>query len=699
MEFVAGPLAELQRDEPLTGRMTEVALGYQRMLERDPQNAEALLGLGLVALASGQIAEAVRMAQAGVAVAPQMGPAWVTLGQTLKASGRFDEAEQAYLQAIRMDGMDVLARMGMGELRLAQNRPEEAITEFELALRRQPALAAARLGLGNAKAYGGAFAEALEEYEKALAVKPQLAEGEFAAGYALMRLGRHSQAEQRYRRAISQRPDFAAAWLNLGCLEREMGKELYAEAALKRAVELRPDLANAWINLGLIERDRKRPEKAEEYLRKALALRPDAADTQVAWAQFRLGEGDVAGAWSWLRWALARHPQHQEAWNCLGILLHREQRFAEAVEAFGQAEALGHTAAISNRGNTLLDLGRAAEALAAHKAAALRDPENPGAQYNLALTRLRMGEWAEGWGEYESRWRFRQVHKAPRNFRQPRWQGQALRGQGVLLHAEQGLGDTIQFSRYAAMVAARGGRPILLVQNATARLMRSLSVVRSGLANVARPGEPAVGFDFECPLMSLPAVFGTIVDTVPWTGPYLAAEPELLHEKWLSFPALGTGPRIGLCWAGNPRYKADAQRSTVLATLLPLLRMPGYEWISLQKGDPAAQLSALPDDLFVVDGSSAEKDLAETAALVATLDAVVTTDTCIAHLAGAMGKPVWLLLPFLADWRWMQERETTPWYPTARLLRQSAPGDWAGVVDRACAELDEFRRTAWRAVS
>jgi tetratricopeptide (TPR) repeat protein len=705
MEFVAGRLADLyvddppKKDVPLTGRLTEVALAYQQTLLRDPQNAEALLGMGLVALATGQTADAVKMAQAGVAAAPGMGPAWVTLGQTLKASGKIAEAEAAYTEAIRMDGMDVLARLGLGELRMDQNRPADAMAEFGLALKRRPSLVAAWIGMGNAKACQGRFAEAFQEYSQALALKPKLAEAEFAAGYALMRLGRYAESEQRYRRALSQRPDFAAAWLNLGCLEREMGKDVFAEAALQRAVELRPELANAWINLALIERDRKRPEKAEEYLRKALALCPDEADTHVAWAQFRAGENDVAGAWAWLRWALQRQPGHLEAWNMMGILLHKEQRYAEAVEAFRQAEELGHMAAASNRGNTLLDLGRAAEALEAHKAAAERDPESAGAQYNLALTRLRMGEWAQGWAEYESRWRFRQVHKAPRKFRQPRWQGQALRGQGVLLHAEQGLGDTIQFSRYAAMVVARGGHPILLVQKAAERLMRSLPVVRSGQAAVARAGERAEGFDFECPLMSLPAVFGTIVDTVPWMGPYLAAEPELVHEKQHRFPALGAGPRIGICWAGNSRYKADAQRSTVLSTLLPLLRTPGFEWISLQKGEPAAQIDELPDDVLVADGSSQEKNLAEAAALLATLDAVVTTDTCIAHLAGAMGKPVWILLPFLSDWRWMQQRETTPWYPTAQLLRQTTPGDWDGVLVRAVKELSEFRRTHWRAAS
>jgi len=553
--------------------------------------------------------------------------------------------------------------------------------------------------MGNAFALMGRYAEALEHYERALALKPLLPEAEFAAGFALARLGRSKEAEQRYRRALHSRPDFAAAWLNLGCLQREMGKDIFAEAALQRALQLRPELANAWINLGLLERDRHRPEKAGEYLRKAFALNPDQVDTMVAWCQFRAAEGDTAGAWAWLRWALVRNPEHEEALNMQGILLHREQRYAEAVEVFQRAEALGHKAAASNRGNTLLDMGRAAEALEAHKTAAKRDPECAGALYNLALTRLRMGEWERGWREYEARWQFRQVHTRPRIFKQPHWRGEELHGEGVLLHAEQGLGDTIQFCRYAALVAARGGRPILMVQHAAERLLRSLPVVRSGAATVARPGDPATGFALECPLLSLPAVFGTTVDTVPWKGAYLGAEPEAVREKLRQTVHLGAGPRVGIAWAGNPRYKADRQRSMRLETLLPLLRRPGFTWISLQKGEAAEQLAALPDDVRIEDGCSRDRDLAETAALLATLDVVVTTDTCIAHLAGAMDKPVWILLPHLSDWRWMQERESTPWYPSARLLRQKEPGAWAGVLERAAAELENYRRTQWRAAS
>jgi hypothetical protein len=252
------------------------------------------------------------------------------------------------------------------------------------------------------------------------------------------------------------------------------------------------------------------------------------------------------------------------------------------------------------------------------------------------------------------------------------------------------------------MVAARGGQIILQVQPPVERLMASLAAVRAGQAQTtqlgAKPPQSDLKFDLECPLLSLPAVFGTTVETVPWPDAYLGADPELAAEKKMQLPGVlpnnlttARPLRVGLCWAGNPRYKADRLRSVKLATLLPLLHIPGITWISLQKGPAAEQVAALPEDVALWDGSSRDRDLAETAALVATLDLVITTDTSIAHLAGATAMPVWILLPHLSDWRWMQQIETTPWYPTARLIRQSTPGDWDEVIERVIKQISELR--------
>jgi len=682
----------------LYGRLAQVAHGYQEILDKDPSNPEALLGISLVAMASRQNDAAIRMAARAVQVAPQLGTAWVTLGQAMKAANRLVDAENSYRQALRLDGMNPLAHTGLGEISVIQNDGLAAIRHYEFAITKQPDMISAHLGKGHALCSLGRFEEAIECYETALRFRPRLPEAEFAIGYSLARMGNLEEGETRLRRAISQRPDFAAAWMNLGCLLREQGRDIYSEAALRRAIELRPDMIFAWINLALLKRECQKPEEAVAALRKAFELDPNHLETQIAWCQQRASENDMAGAWAWLRWALCNDPRHPEAVNMCGILLHREGRFADAVQAFQNAEALGHKAAASNRGNSLLDMGRMEEALAAHNLAVEKDPKHPGARYNLALTQIRMGDWKNGWAGYEERWHFREVHRAPRTFLQCRWQGERLHGERILLHAEQGLGDTIQMCRYATLVASRGGRPILQVQEPTMRLMESLAVVRSGQAVVAKLGEKPPEFDLEAPLLSLPAIFGTMIDTVPAQGPYLAADPELAREKLAAFPDVRPKSgqnerplRIGFAWAGNPRYKSDRIRSTVLTTFLPLLRESGITWVSLQKGDPSKQLEDLPGEVFVWDGSSKDKDLAETAALMATLDHVITTDTCIAHLAGALGLPVWIVLPHLSDWRWMQEIETTPWYPRARLFRQKEAGNWGELMERVRGELDRIR--------
>jgi tetratricopeptide (TPR) repeat protein len=686
-----------------TKTLREVADGYQSVLKANPRHAESLAGMCVVALASGQNEAAVRMAEAAVDAAPRMAVAHVALGQALKACGRNEEAEHAYLTALGLGGAQALAWLGLGELRLAAGKVEEARQDFDRALKCQPAMVPAHMGMGNSLAMEGKNEAALASYEQAMGLRPKLAEAEFAAGFVLSRLDRPKEAERRYRRALVLRPDFAAAWMNLGVLLREEGRDIYAEAALKRAVKLRPDLISGWVNLALVERERNHMEAAEACLQKAIELDPEQVETQIAWCQLCSKRGDRVGAWGWLRSALARYAEHPEALNMKGILLHGEGHFAEAIEAFEQAEAVGHLAASSNRGNSLLDMGRMDEALAAHELAVARDPKHPGAQYNLALTQIRMGDWQRGWQGYEARWHFREVHRRPRMFRQPRWRGESLQGQRVLLHAEQGLGDTIQFCRFAALVAARGGFPVLQVQQPVERLMRSLALVQSGRAEIAPLGAGSEGlrFDLECPLMSLPAVFGTTPDTVPWEGAYLAADSELVAKQTAQMEVRSGqnskqgggrgGLRVGVAWAGNPRYKADAQRSMHLNTLTPLLRVEGVEWVSLQKGKAAEQIGELDNDIHLRDGSNRDLDLADTAATVARLDLVITTDTCIAHLAGAMGKPVWILLPHLADWRWGNEGDATPWYPTARLYRQAAPGNWEGLLARVRADLDRLR--------
>jgi hypothetical protein len=256
----------------------------------------------------------------------------------------------------------------------------------------------------------------------------------------------------------------------------------------------------------------------------------------------------------------------------------------------------------------------------------------------------------------------------------------------------------MQFCRYAPLVAARGGHVVLEVQPAVARLMNSLAAAHSGAIEVITRGDVRPAFDLECPLMSLPACFHTTIETVPWFGPYLGAESEETAQRNSEIADhFGTDTRalrVGISWAGNPRYKADAARSMLLANFFPLMRaLPDVHFISLQKGEAAVQLREVQQDLHIYDGSSRDPDFAATAALAANLDLIITTDTAIAHLAGAMGLRVWLLLAHHADWRWMESRVDSPWYPTMSLFRQTSEGNWVGILNSIASKLQMSFRT------
>jgi hypothetical protein len=270
----------------------------------------------------------------------------------------------------------------------------------------------------------------------------------------------------------------------------------------------------------------------------------------------------------------------------------------------------------------------------------------------------------------------------------PQWKGEDIAGKTILLHAEQGFGDTIQFVRYAPMVAARGAHVVLEVQAPLRRLMSNLP----GMDRVIKHGDLLPKFDLHCSLMSLPLAFNTEVDTIPGDVPYLSAPSSAIAEARERFPSReeGTGSlRVGIVWSGNPEHRGDAQRSIHLSALEPLAGIPGVTLISVQKGTPAAQIREVSEELRsqIVDADAALNDFADTAALVSTLDLVISVDTAVAHLAGALGVPVWLIVPYLADWRWLENREDSPWYPTARLFRQPTPGDWGGAVARVMRAL------------
>jgi len=336
----------------------------------------------------------------------------------------------------------------------------------------------------------------------------------------------------------------------------------------------------------------------------------------------------------------------------------------------------------------LKDKGLLDEAIAADRQAIAINPNFAEGHFNLGIALLECGDFEQGWPEYEWRQKCSEFNASFRRFSQPLWSGEEFRGRTILLHAEQGLGDTIQFIRYLPMLVRRGGRVLVEVQPALMGLLRQMRGVHQWIPR----GEPLPGFDVQCPLLSLPRLFATTVRTIPADVPYLLADPALVESWRQNLSTNVPGIKVGLAWAGNPEHKRDAMRSISLDRLAPLASVRGATFISLQKGGSALQSDQPPEGLRLVNFSAELHDFADTAALMANLDVVIAVDTAIAHLAGAMGKPVWTLLPFAPDWRWLVDRKDSPWYPSMRLFRQPRIGDWGTVIGSVAGRLESLAR-------
>jgi len=715
-----------------SGHLLEAAAFYRQAFDEDPCSLAAVLGLSLIARQSGQLLPSLHMAQAAVAIDPLNALAHCTLAHGYLALHELALAESHFRESLRLNHSELPSLLGLAELLTATSRlnPERLATAkdlFHRVLVLRPTVAAAHFGMGNILALEENYTAALASFECGLTLDEHSAVSgacidqgaarttshrQFAVAYAHAQLGQHEQAIRHYREAIALQPNFASAWLNMGVSLIADGRDLLGESCYHQAIAVDSTLFQAHLNLGNLARSRRLLNEAAEHYERAHALQPENSAVHIAFAYLHLDQGDFPAAHAALQDAskcnlieaastTTPKPTNPEIPNALGILLLAEAAAASdpvktqaAIDAFVHAESLGHKTAASNRGNALLRLGCVDEALAAHRQAVALDPNHPGARYNLALTQIRCGDYTRGWANYEARWSFREVHPRPRRFAQPIWKGEFLHRlpmdkRRILIYCEQGLGDTIQFLRYLPLVAERGAEIIIEVQPPLARLLRPF-VEGIGITpgQLLVQGEPLPDFDLHCPLMSLPAVFGTSIETVPGPVPYLNADPKLKTARARDLGLASQLPggnigNIGLSWAGNPNYPADRDRSTHLGAFLPLfLEFPETRFVSLQKGDAARQIHSLPAELAPLNASGCDIDLAGTAALIANLDMVITTDTVIAHLAGAMGKPLWLLLPWQSDWRWGQDSLTTPWYPQARLFRQSSAQNWKELIQR-----------------
>lgn len=548
-----------------------------------------------------------------------------------------------------------------------------------------PAEIAPLVNLGFACQSVGHAGLAGKAFDRALALEPDNGQLWSARGGTCLEEGRAAEATADFLRAIVLDPDGIEPLNNLGRALCLMGRIGEAERILRRAVVLGPDHAQPYTNLGAVLIGDGRLEEGLVACARSLAIAPGnpEGENNLGNVLMELERPDEAMA-AFGR-ALALMPAFPEACTNLSGALIDAGRCAEAVRACERAIALSpeDSRAYNNLGNALRGEGRLAPAARAFARALALAPRDADIHYNASAVLLTQGRLGEGWAEFE--WRKRTDRSAFRNdpLPGPEWDGGPLQGRTLLLYAEQGLGDVLQFCRFAPLIAARAGGPVLIrVYPSLVRLLAGLP----GIAACLSTDDPLPAYDCHLPLMSIPHRLGVDLATIPADGPYLHADPAAV-AGWRDRLAGEAGIKVGLVWAGDPRahqrgaHLMDRRRSLPLSAFGPLFRVPGVHWISLQKGAAVTQAGDPAFFGLMFDPMAEIDDFADTAALVSTLDLVVSVDTSVAHLAGALGRPVWILSRFDGCWRWLEGRDDSPWYPTARLYRQPAWGDWAPTLD------------------
>jgi len=710
-------LFEHGRREHQAGRRQAAAEAYRQVLTRDPAHADALQLMGVLAREGGRADIAETFVRRAIACNGANAGYHCYLGILLNEFGRHDEAEASLLTALRLKPDFAAAHARLGATLLILGRATEAETALRTALRLSPEIADAHRNLGGALLALGRPAEAEGCYREAIRLRPTDDEALSALGFTRARLGRPAEAEAALRLALQLQPASAAIHNRLGAVLCDLGRTEEGAGHLREVARLRPDDPGAHCNLAvaLVALDRReeaearyrealrldpehlgalnnlgtclcalgRPGEAEAVLKQAVRLAPELASVHrnLGGALFELGRLDEAETAA--RQALRLRPDAAADHNSLGTILSAQGRPAEGEACFREAlrRAPGDPEAQGNLGLALLNQCRATEAEEALRAALPTSRAYAETQVTLATALLLSGQLEEGWEAFEWRWRTKYMAPGERGFSAPRWRGEPIEGKTLLLHAEQGHGDTLHFCRYAALLGA-GARVVLEVQPALAPLMGTLD----GVSQVVARGETLPAFDLHAPLMSVAHAFGTTLETIPNATPYLRAAASDA-ARWAKRLAPLSGLKVGLVWAGEPRTEApalaavDRRRSVTLAGLAPLAGVAGVSFVSLQKGGPAAQAAEPPPRLTLHDFTGELDDFADTAALIEALDLVISVDTSVAHLTGALGKPVWLLNRFDTDWRWLLGRDDSPWYPTLRQFRQRSPGDWASVIE------------------
>ncbi len=628
------------------GRLDEAERYFKKFLRGEPKHFGALNLYAVLLMQSKRFDEAEPLLRKAIAINAQSDKTFYNYGLVLKKIKKFETSLDAFSKAIAINPVSSETWNNRGTVLNDLNRYDEAIADFDRAIALAPNYAEAICNKARSLSATEQVREAITLYRDAIRLKPNLFEAWTGLGLVFLKLKQYEEALSANNTAIKIDRNSVYGWQGNGNIFRELNRNKEALAAYDQVIKMEPGFVAAWVNRGSVFLTLRRYDDALTAFNQAIAIKPDSA----------------------------------HAWVGVGDVYYNLNRYDEASTAYDKALALddGLATAWHGRGNVLLTFNRDDEAMSCLDKAIDIQPDIAEAHFSKAIVLLSLGNFLDGWKKYEARWKMRNFAQRvePPFSRKNMWLGEdGLAGKILLVHAEQGLGDTLQFYRYVFELEAYGCRTILAVQTPLVALLLAQEASAQIISSEGHPPD----FDLHCPLMSLPLAFKTTLETIPASVPYLSVPSDKL-QRWRKTLGKKTKPRIGLAWSGSPLLVRNISRNISLQVLARIID-PAAEWHSLQKDVAESDRAILESIPNLTDHGDSLTDFSETAALIAELDLVISVDTSIAHLAGALGKPVWILLPFHPDFRWLRNRTDSPWYPTARLFRQSRSGDWNEVVE------------------
>jgi tetratricopeptide (TPR) repeat protein len=636
------------------GRMAEAEAQYRQMLAQNPRHADVLHMLGLLLHQTGRSEEGKGMIQQAIAILPTNPLAYSNLAEISRQQGRPDEAERLCRQALAM----------------------------------QPNLGPAHVNLAMALQQQGRSQEALPHALRAIEIAPREFNGYAITGMCLAELQRFQDAVRYLEEAIKLRPNDTLTLSTLANLYVRLESNDKGLATMQQAVDLAPNDPQMMLNMGGLLAQLEKFDRSAEWLEKCLARQPDLLPALANLAGVRTGQKRFEDSIALCRRILELAPHEIDVVGTMTEAMMNLGQFEEAIAESQKALAIQPRAALlQSLSNAYARTGRPELGLAEIEKAIALEPQNPILHFNKSIILLLMGRMQEAWPEYEWRWQHPRMVGRNRAFNAPQWDGRPLNGARILLHAEQGMGDTIFFGRYASLIAKeRGGKPILWVQNSIVDVARTIE----GVFDVIGERGPVPPFDTHLAVMSLPRIFNTSLETVPNKVPYIRTNPER-SAYWKQELAKYTRKfKVGLVWYGGDFQPENFLRSNSLAAYAPLAEVPNVTFFGLQKGPAEVQANNPPAGMDFVNLGPYLKDFVETSAILENLDLLISIDTSVIHFAGALAKPVWMLLAYSPGHMWMLNRPDTPWYPTIRIFRQPAFKDWATPVNQVKVELDKL---------